>query len=291
MAKEKTPDWQALQGSLCNCFDHMTQLTPEAQARLDIDRQLTAAGWTVQNRDQMDIFSHRAVAVREFALIGGFADYLLIVDKKAIGVVEAKAVGTTLSGVTQQSHNYGAGLPGHMKAWHVPLPYLYQSTGVETTFRDNRDPEPRSRRVFTFHRPETLVKWLSPVGAPLVGTQDRAPSASPAPTLRARLRTLPGLPLTGGRLWGPQVRAISGLEESFAADRPRALIQMATGSGKTYTAISAIYRLIKHANVGRVLFLVDRTNLGLQAYKEFQAFEAPQDGRKFTELYNVQHLT
>lgn len=252
----------------------MSYLTPEAQARLDIDRQLTAAGWTVQSRDQMDLFNHRAVAVREFALTGGFADYLLIVDKKAIGVVEAKAVGTTLSGITHQAQHYSAGLPGHMKAWHLPLPYLYQSTGVETTFRDNRDPEPRSRRVFTFHRPETLVKWVEGVE-----------------TLRARLRTLPALPLTGGRLWGPQVRAISGLEASLAADRPRALIQMATGSGKTYTAISAIYRQIKQANIGRVLFLVDRTNLGLQAYKEFQAFEAPQDGRKFTELYNVQHLT
>ncbi len=285
----------------------MTHLTPEAQARREIDRQLTAAGWTVQSRDQMDLFNHRAVAVREFALAGGFADYLLIVDRKAIGVVEAKAVGTTLSGITYQAQVYSAGLPAHLKAWYLPLPFLYQSTGVETTFRDNRDPEPRSRRVFTFHRPEILVKWVSladaqrpvgaslagaqrPVGAPLAGAPDRA-GASPAPTLRARLRTLPALPLTGGRLWGPQVRAITGLEESLAADRPRALIQMATGSGKTYTAISAIYRLIKQANIGRVLFLVDRTNLGLQAYKEFQAFEAPQDGRKFTELYNVQHLT
>ena len=156
----------------------------------------------------------------------------------------------------------------------LPLPFLYESTGVETFFRDNRDPQPRSRRVFAFHRPETLADWLSQPD-----------------TLRSRLRLMPErYPLITDHLWSAQVEAITHLERSFAGDYPRALIQMATGSGKTFTAVNAVYRLIKHAKAHRVLFLVDRNNLGRQAFKEFDQFVTPDDGRKFSELYNVQHL-
>ncbi|MGA3164786.1 MAG: type I restriction-modification enzyme R subunit C-terminal domain-containing protein [Terriglobia bacterium] len=113
-------------------------------------------------------------------------------------------------------------------------------------------------------------------------------SRSPGATLRARLKHLP--PLTGEGLWPAQERAIRGLERSLADGRPRALIQMASGGGKTFTACNFTYRLIKHAKARRILFLVDRNNLGKQAYKEFQQFATPDDGRKFTELYNVQHM-
>ena len=155
------------------------------------------------------------------------------------------------------------------------MPFLYESTGVETFFRDARAPEPRSRRGYSFHRPETLAAWL----------------AEPA-TLRARLAQMPFVqPLPVLNLRACQVEGIAHLEESFAAAQPRALIQMATGAGKTYTACSFIYRLIKHAGAKRVLFLVDRANLGRQAMAEFQQFVAPDTGRKFTEVYNVQHLT
>src|SRR5437879_1639604 len=91
-------------------------------------------------------------------------------------------------------------------------------------------------------------------------------------------------------LWSAQIEAIRNLEKSLAANKRRALIQMATGSGKTYTAVNFVYRLIKLAGARRVLFLVDRGNLGDQTLKEFQQFVTPDDGRKFTELYNVQHL-
>src|SRR5207253_6045296 len=113
-------------------------------------------------------------------------------------------------------------------------------------------------------------------------------AAERKPTSRAKLKKMPPLIPTG--LWPAQVTAITNLEKSLAEDRPRALIQMATGSGKTFTAITAIYRLIKFAEVPRVLFLVDRANLGRQTLKEFQQYVTPDDGRKFTELYNVQHL-
>ncbi|MCQ3936440.1 MAG: restriction endonuclease subunit R [Chloroflexi bacterium] len=243
----------------------------------------------------MNLYASRGVAVREFPLETGEADYLLFVDRKAVGVVEAKPEGVTLSGVAEQAAKYSVGLPANIPHVTLPLPFLYESTGVETFFRDERDPEPRSRRVFTFHRPETLAEWVD-VGTGLAPIQtDRGAEragANPAPTtLRGRLREMPAqFPLITTGLWGAQIEAIQNLEKSLAENRPRALIQMATGSGKTFTAVSFVYRLIKHAKAKRVLFLVDRNNLGRQAFKEFDQYLTPDDGRKFTELYNVQHL-
>ncbi len=249
-------------------------MKPEQKARQQIDDQLQAAGWTVQSRDAVNLGAARGVAVGEFPLTTGFADYMLFVDRRPIGVVEAKAVGKTLSGVEAQTARYSEGLPPLLKgnAWHTPLPFLYQSTGVEPFFTDVRDPEPRSRRLFAFHRPERLAEW-----------------AGQPQTQRARLRGLPPLITTG--LWDAQIEAVRNLEQSFAADRPRALIQMATGSGKTYAAVTFVYRLIKHARACRVLFMVDRTNLGIQALREFRQYVTPDDGRKFGELYNVQLMT
>ena len=253
---------------------------PEERARANIDRLLTAAGWAVQNRSRVNLSAAVGVAVREFPLATGEADYLLFVHRKAIGAVEAKPEGATLSGVEAQSGKYSVGLPAQVPAWHQPLPFLYESTGVETFFTNGLDPQPRSRRVFAFHRPETLAEWA--VGATLAVAQS-------APTLRGRLQMMPPLITTG--LWDAQIEAITNLETSLADDRPRTLIQMATGSGKTFTAVSSIYRLIKFGGARRVLFLVDRSNLGRQTLKEFQQYVTPDDGRKFTELYNVQRLT
>jgi len=193
-------------------------------------------------------------------------------------------------------------LPQNVPHVTLPLPFQYESTGVETLFRDNRDPSPRSRRVFAFHRPETLNEWLTegsgePSGSTVTNDRDSSSPnqdggsgwvVRPYATLRGRLQNLP--PLNEGKMWNAQIEAVTCLESSLAQDKPRALIQMATGSGKTFTAINAIYRLIKFGKAKRVLFLVDRANLAKQALKEFQAFETPDDGRKFTELYNVSRL-
>jgi type I restriction enzyme, R subunit len=261
--------------------------SPEERARQNIDRLLAASGWVVQSRNQLNLGASLGVAVREFSLSTGFADYLLFVDRRAIGAVEAKPEGMPLSGVEAQSAKYAIGLGSYPLAWHSPLPFLYESTGVETFFTNGLDPEPRGRPVFSFHRPETLREWaMGGRGEPL-----RSPwaGASPAPTLRGRLRRLP--PLATGGLWRVQVEAIENLERSLTGARPRALIQMATGSGKTFTAVSEIYRLIKFGGARRVLFLVDRNNLGRQTLTEFQTYVTPDDGRHFTELYNVQRLT
>ena len=245
--------------------------TPEELARQNIDRMLEDAGWSVQDMKDLDFKASRGIAVREFALKKGFADYMLFVNRHAVGVVEAKKEGTSLGGVDTQSGKYLDGLPPHVQRVGEPLPFAYESTGVETVYRDVRDPDYRSRRVFSFHRPETLVE-----------------RARESETLRARLKGMPPLETVGLR--DCQIEAIEGLERSLAENRPRALIQMATGSGKTFTAVSSAYRLIKHAGAKRILFLVDRANLGRQTLKEFQQYATPDDGRKFTELYNVQHL-
>src|SRR5215211_2512998 len=179
--------------------------TPEQLARHNIDRMLEIAGWSVQDAKDVDFAASRGVALREFPLKAGFADYMLFVDRQAVGIVEAKKEGTTLSGVDTQSSKYLDGLPPHVRRVQTPLPFAYESTGIETVFRDVRDPDYRSRRVFSFHRPETLRGW-----------------AHEPETLRARLKTMPLLVSAGLR--DCQVEAIDGLEHSLAENKPRSLI-------------------------------------------------------------------
>lgn len=233
---------------------------------------LTAAGWTVQTRDQINLCVSLGVAISELTFKTGEPDYTLFVDSRAIGTVEAKPEGETLTGVEEQSAKYVSGVPFGLPAWRSPLPFSYESTGAETFFTNRLDPDPCSRRVFSFHRPATLLAWVQ---------QEKQ--------LAQRLREFPAL--AAGTLWPAQIQAINSLENSFAAGRPRALIQMATGSGKTYTAVNFIYRLVKYGGAKRVLFLVDRGNLGRQTLKEFQQFVSPVNNYKFTEEYIVQHLS
>ncbi len=268
-------------------------MTPEQEARANIDRLLEQAGWSVQNADSINLYAGSGVAVREFPLKHGHgtADYLLYVNQKAAGVVEAKPEGSTLTGVEVQSEKYSTGLPDNLPAHHNPLPFLYESAGSETQFTNRLDPEPRSRLVFSFHTPETLAEWIGVSGTlntDTHGTAEERDDYLAARNLRQGLRDMP--PLNASGLWPVQERAIMNLEESLAAGRPRALVQMATGSGKTFMACNQVYRLIKHAGARRVLFLVDRSNLGRQTLREFQGFTTPDEGRKFTELYNVQLL-
>lgn len=264
---------------------------PETEARQHIDALLEAAGWQVQDAKAANIHAARGVAIREFPLASGhgFADYLLYVDGKAAGVIEAKKVGTTLTGVEIQSSKYTTGLPQGLPFWHNPLPFCYESTGIETRFTNGLDPEPRSRGVFAFHRPEMLAVWLDLVtGSNIPIAAESEPIWKPQ-TFLSRLQQMPELSTSG--LWPAQIKAIQNLEVSLRDNRPRALIQMATGSGKTFTSINFIYRLIKFAGARRVLFLVDRGNLGRQTLKEFQQYVSPYNNFKFSEEYIVQHMT
>lgn len=254
-------------------LDIRMPITPEDKARQQIDLTLEAAGWLIQDRNDLDLSAGRCIAVRGFPMKHGFgfADYLLYLNRKACGAVEAKAEGT-LTGVEAQSAKYAAGLPEKLNAHRRPLPFLFESNGAVTYFTNGLDPKPRSRKVFGFPRPEAMAEWLD------------QPSQ-----LRDRLRILPPLDETG--LWKVQGQAIGNLERSFANANLRALIQMATGSGKTYTAVNIAYRLLKFGGAKRVLFLVDRGNLGKQTEDEFANFTPTDDTRAFpTLLYTVQRL-
>lgn len=248
-------------------------MTPEQRARQAIDEQLTQLGWVIQNRDAFDRFASLGVAVREFPTGSGAVDYALFVDGRAAGIIEAKRSDVNPEGIDDQSRRYVETFDYDGTAhWAKPLPFVYESNGTKTMFRDLRDPAPRPRRVFAFRSPASLAE--------LVNSKT---------TFRERLQHLPELDTTGLR--DNQADAIRGLEHSLANAQERALIQAATGSGKTFTAITACYRLIKYAEAKRILFLVDRNNLGTQAFKEFKDYQPPDEGRKFTELYDTRHLT
>ncbi len=269
-------------------------MTPEQKARVSIDALLVAAGWHVCNVSDANIHAATGVAIREFPLNTGFgfADYLLYVNGKACGVIEAKKEGATLTGVELQSSRYAQGLPTSLPAWRRPLPFVWESTGIETHFTNGLDPEPRARSVFAFFRPELLVQWLTYLAAPAASNS----AQETAGTFLTRMRNMPKLVTEWGSggahyaLWPAQISAITNLEKSLAANKPKALIQMATGSGKTFTSIGFIYRLIKFGGARRVLFLVDRGNLARQTKKEFDAYASPYNNYKFGEEYIVQHL-
>ena len=244
----------------------------EQRARDLIDARLAEGGWIVQHRTAINFNAGPGIAVREYQTDVGPADYVLFLNKQAVGVIEAKPEewGHKITTVEDQSSGYATAKLKWVSN-EKPLPFVYESTGVVTRFTDGRDPKPRSREVFTFHRPETMAEWLTK-----------------SKSLRARLHDIPALNPAGLR--DCQVTAIQNLEKSFREDRPRALVQMATGSGKTFTAITSVYRLLKFADAKRVLFLVDTKNLGEQAEQEFMSYVPSDDNRKFTELYNVQRL-
>ena len=244
---------------------------PEQLARDRIDAALRQCGWTIQDKKKINLAASLGIAVREYQTDTGPADYILFVDKKPVGVIEAKRPeeGANLTKVEDQSEGYAVAKLKHLD--NDKLFFAYESTGDITRFTDYRDPKPKSREVFTFHRPETFQKWIAD-----------------GKSLRQRILDIPTLPEDGLR--DCQITAINNLEKSFKQFRPKALIQMATGSGKTYTAITFIYRLLKYAKAKRILFLVDTKNLGEQAEQEFQAFLPNDDNRKFTELYGVTRL-
>jgi len=250
-------------------------LDPEDRSRHElINPALEAAGWVIQPFKSADVFASKGVAVEYFQMGRGVgeADYVLFINGEAVGILEAKKEGETLVGKEPQSSRYAKGFPEDFRCVELPLPFIYESSGSEIRFTNLWDPKPRSREVFHFHTPEVLESWVK------TGKE----------TLRKKMADIPSL--DNPTLWDVQKKAIKNLEESFGGAKPRALIQMATGSGKTFTAVNIAYRLIKYCNAKRILFLVDRSYLGRQTLQEFQNFVVPKDGRKFTELYNVQHV-
>ena len=252
---------------------------PEQKARDKIDHLLLQSGWVVQSNKKIDFNIGFGQAIKEYLTDVGPADYVLFVNRKAVGVIEAKREeeGQRITQHESQTEGYA----NAKLKWinnDKSLPFLYESTGVVNRFTDARDPKPRSREIFNFHRPETLGAWLEFKDS-LYGRISKIPILNPD-----------NIPASKLNLRDCQEKALNNLEISLKDAKPRSLIQMATGAGKTYTAITSIYRLLKHANAKRILFLVDTKNLGEQAEQEFLSYTPIDDNRKFTELYNVQRL-
>lgn len=244
-------------------------MSPEEKARLEIDKQLITCGYTLQDLNEINPAASKGVIVREFPTDSGPVDYLIFIDKVPVGVIEAKEINKgekLVVDVEKQTNRYKNSKFKYYD--YVDIRFVYETTGQITRFTDYHDNDYRSREVFTFHSPDELAYMLA--------EKD---------TLRNRMKHFPVFSTNGFR--DCQIKAIRSLEESFSENKPRALIQMATGAGKTYTAITAIYRLLKYAGAKRILFLVDTKNLGKQAMDEFTAYKPIDSTKTFTELYNV----
>src|SRR5574341_2153928 len=191
---------------------------PEDQAREEIDALLERCGWQVQDKSSVNLQAARGVAVRELSFKTGEPDYTLFVDGKAIGTIEAKPVGHSLIGVEEQSEKYVKGVPFGLPAWRSPLPFSSESTGTETRFTSRLDPVPRSRNVFAFHRPETLLAWVENDAHPQA-VQTIADYANRKGSFLSRIQQMP--PLID-ELWPPKPQAIMNIEQSLRDNRPRA---------------------------------------------------------------------
>ncbi len=247
-------------------------MTPEDRARDSIDKKLEKAGWVIQDLKQVNPSASLGVAVREYPTSTGPVDYALFVDGMPVGVVEAKKddLGANITTVEAQSGRYAESKFKYIN-YEYNIRFAYEATGVLTRFTDYADEKYRSRRVYSFHRPETLLSLLNQ-----------------ADTIRNNMKHFPEFDTTGFRKC--QIAAIQNLDRSFAENRPKALVQMATGAGKTFTAITAAYRLLKYGKMKRILFLVDTKSLGEQAEREFLAYTPNDDNRSFSQLYGVKRL-
>ena len=247
-------------------------MTPEQKARKVIDEKLIASGWIVQDVKKLNPNAAVGVAVREFPTDTGPVDYALFVNGTPVGVVEAKKSeeGENITTVEGQSSRYANSTFKWIKC-EYKIRFAYEATDKLTRFTDYNDVKYRSRTVFSFHKPETL--------AALIRQKD---------TIRNNMKHFPEFDGTGFR--DCQITAINNLDKSLSENKPRALVQMATGAGKTFTAITAAYRMLKYGKMNRILFLVDTKSLGEQAEREFLAYRPNDDNRSFSEIYGVRRL-
>ena len=239
-------------------------MTPEEKARDRIDQWFTEAGWRVVDRDEYEA-NITAAAIREGLLKGNLeADYFLFINGKAIGVLEAKReeVNVSSNAVSEQVGTYARNVPHRYQTWQNPLPFIYKSNGKNLLFKDLRNEDSDWVSLSRMHTIKELVKMLG-IEDPFAGL----------PTLRKR------------GLRDCQYEAITELEKSFRSGHRKALMVLATGAGKTYTACLAAYRMLSYTPMRRVLFLVDRNNLGKQAEGEFGTFRLTETGDTFNSIF------
>lgn len=247
-------------------------MKPEEKARKVIDAKLEQSGWLIQDLKKVNPMAALGVAVREYPTSTGPVDYVLFIEGKPVGIIEAKKddKGENITVVEGQSGRYANSKFKYIHAeYHIR--FAYEATGKLTRFTDYEDLKYRSRKIFSFHRPETLKKLMEQTD-----------------TIRNNMKMFPDFDTSGFR--DCQIKAIQNLDTSFSENRPKALVQMATGAGKTFTAITAAYRLLKYAKLNRILFLVDTKSLGEQAEREFLAYMPNDDNRSFSQIYGIRRL-
>lgn len=244
-------------------------MTPEEKARQKIDQWFAEAGWKVINREDYEP-TCTAVAIREGLLKGNLeADYFLFINGKAVGVLEAKRedVDALSDKVCEQAALYAKSVPHIYQTYQNPLPFIFTSNGKELYFCDFREQEQSFKQIMAIPTPYELVKQLG-IGDYFAGL----------PTLQKK------------GLRDCQYEAVTELEKSFRTGQNRALMVLATGAGKTYTACLAAYRLLSYTPMRRILFLVDRNNLGKQAEGEFGTFRLTENGEAFNTIFTVNRL-
>ena len=244
-------------------------MKPEERARQWIDSKLEEAGWQVIDRQEYVSGMH-AVAIREALMKNNLeADYLLMLNGKAAAVIEAKRNEVPLdnANLIKQAENYTHKVPSWCPSWQLPLPFVYLSNGKAIAFKDIRTPDAPYQLVTQFPRPWDLVRKLD------LGELDGLPFLSPK------------------GLRNCQYQAITNLEKSFKAGKRRALISLATGAGKTFTACMMIYRLLSYTPAKKVLFLVDRNNLGTNAMLELQQFKITAGNKALSEIFGIEKLS
>ena len=246
----------------------MADLKPEERARQWIDRKLKDAGWEVINRNDFAP-SMNAVAIRETLMSGGLeADYVLFLNGKAAAVIEAKREEISLDNpqLIAQAENYTTKALEWVPLWENPIPFVFLSNGKEIAFKDCRKQDAKYEKLKNFKRPWDLAKALG-------------------------LSEFAGLPyLAHEGLRSCQYEAISNLEASFKDGNRRALMVLATGSGKTFTACMMIYRMLAFTPMRRVLFLVDRTNLGNDAATALKTFKLTENKKAMAEIFGIEQL-
>ena len=246
-------------------------MNPEEKARVIIDRMFEEAGWKVVDRDKYAP-NMTAVAIREGLMVGNReADYLLFLNGKAVGVLEAKRIETDINSdiVQEQARLYARSCPKWCQAWfpNIPLPLAYVANSRDLMFYDTRKSNSEFEYCKKIHTPKEVKK--------LLGLED----------------DYVGLPTLNPKgLRACQYEAITELEKSYRNGENRALMVLATGAGKTYTACLVAYRMLAFTPMKRILFLVDRNNLGKQAETEFGTFRLTENGDPFNTIFTVNRL-
>lgn len=233
-----------------------------------IDGKLSSCGWRVVPFSSVPLAEMNHCAIEEYPTANGPADYALCLDGQIVGIVEAKKLTLGPQNVLSQAERYSKGISQpEIQSGEFGVPFLYSTNGEVIWHHDVRNPLNRSRQVANFNTPEAIHEMLQS-------------------NFDAAFAYLASLPNTQPKLRPYQREANEAIERAIAERKRTMLVAMATGTGKTFTMVNEIYRLMKSGVAKRVLFLVDRRALAAQAVRAFGSFEADQ-GLKFDKVYEV----